>query len=102
MTEITNPQTGDTLHYNSPQAKALQEALKDGAPISAIETETITIEQINAGDQISLRGRAKSTLDDFFTIRSIRDGMQTGMGFRTTDGEYVKLPFGHFVTRIVR
>lgn len=34
---ITNPETGDTLHYNNPHTRALQDRLKGGEPIKAIE-----------------------------------------------------------------
>lgn len=61
-------------------------------------TEQITMEEINAGDLISVQdGREGS----FFEVKSIRDGLRKGRGFRTTDGEYTTLPWGYPVTRKV-
>ena len=66
--------------------------------MSAEQIETITIEQINGGDTISLNADGSNA----FVVKSIRDGMRTGLGFRTTDGEYAKYPFGMRVYRVVQ
>jgi hypothetical protein len=60
--------------------------------------ETITVEQISAGNTISLRADGSNP----FVVKSIRDGMKSGIGFRTTDGEYAKFPFGMRVQRIIK
>jgi hypothetical protein len=60
--------------------------------------ETITVDQISAGDMISLRIDGSNA----FVVKSIRDGMKSGIGFRTTEGEYAKFPFGMRVQRIVK
>lgn len=57
---------------------------------------TITPYQIHAGDIISLRSDGSLP----FTVRSIRDGLKTGIGVRTTDGEYAKIPYTATVYRI--
>ena len=59
-------------------------------------TEQITTDQIATGDQIAI-GRTDEA--GFFTVKSIRDGMVSGIGLRTTEGEYVKLPRGYIVNR---
>jgi hypothetical protein len=59
-------------------------------------TETITMEQIATGDRISVNGPDERMS---FVVTSVRDGMQNGRGFRTDEGEYLKLPWGYTVTR---
>lgn len=62
-------------------------------------TEVVPMEYVAAGDSISVQdGREGS----FFTIKSIRDGLRKGRGFRTTEGEYTTLPWGYPVTRVIR
>ena len=60
--------------------------------------EEVTVGRLWSGDTVFLNG----THNPGFTIRSIRDGMVSGIGFRTTEGEYVKFPHGMTVTRQVR
>ena len=61
--------------------------------------EQISMEQIEAGDEISVQG---GTPGSFFTVKTVRDGMAKGRGFRTTEGEYTSLPWGYAVARKVR
>lgn len=60
--------------------------------------EKVSVLHLGVGDTVYLNG----TNNPGFTIKKIRDGMASGIGFRTTGGEYVKLPASMTVTRRVR
>lgn len=61
--------------------------------------EEITIEQVRAGDCVSVNGPDERYV---FEVKSIRDGMRKGVGLRTTEGEYGSYNWGTRFHRVVR